>query len=55
MAMTAPLRVAARAIKLHMDEDGMTFDEAAALYPKLTAENLEDIKVWLTETYGMTF
>ena len=34
-------------------EDGMTFDEAIALYPKLTAEQVAEIKIWISETYGV--
>jgi len=44
--MTVYVKICAKAVRQHMD-DGMTFDEAIALYPKLTAEQVAEIKVYL--------
>ena len=44
--MNILVKICAKAAKQHMD-DGMTFDEAVALYPKLTAEQVAEIKVYL--------
>jgi len=50
--MNILVKICVKAVRQHM-EDGMTFDEAAALYPKLTADQIAEIKIWISETYGV--
>ena len=40
----AMIRIFARVINRRIDEEGITFDEAIVIYPKLTEEDIERIR-----------